>query len=358
MSPLDAAASAAAASPDVRDTVEYRAAWDLELWKAVQVDRFRKQLERQKNAALVRLESAIRQREKAAKVELARRAQTVTAREAAVEAAEAHLAAQQSRLAEMEKDLRRTRQQLMDAQQRVEDEVRAQVRLANDTIAHRARLLEERVNAAESQAKRAEERQRRAQQDYLTLYEAFSRARSQQLTSATTNANDLLGVSPCTGAGASTAMQLGQLRAHWDAEHQRQLDREEQRHTAEVAAMKGCCRELAEQNHRLTAALARRREQLRRVQSTACAAASAAAAATKPSASLAPAMHTTTGETPEPITRELHRLAMERISLVDGSSGAVRETDAVIVRMDSRMRDLRQQLVAAGSDNTRGDGTE
>lgn len=355
---------AEAASYDVRDTVEYRAAWDLELWKAVQADRFRKQLERQKSLAMADLEEAVKRQEREAKAELARRTRAVAQREEAVKAAEAQLATRQTKATEAEKDLRRMRQQLLEAQQRVEEEVRAQVRLANDTIAHRARLLEERVKAAEAQAQRADERQRQAQQEYLGLYEAFSRYRMQQLTAdGAGGGHNLLAVNS-TGASSSAlspALQLEQLRAQWDAEHQLQVERLEQRHRAELNTLQEHCRDLEEQNRRLTAALARRREQLRLMRASGAGQATPAAApppksalkmeerarTTVPLPASPPAvLDAATREVVAQLTRELRRLEADRITLVDGSCGAVRETDDVIVRMDARMQELRQQLAA------------
>lgn len=379
-SPSPAAGAPAAAAPDVRDTVEYRAAWDLELWKAVQADRFRKQLEKQHGVAVADLARSVRQREKMAKEEVAQRTAAVAAREEAVKAAEVQLAARQAKTAEAEREVRRMRQQLMDAQQRVEDEVRAQVRLANDTIAHRARLLEERVKAAEGQAKRADERQRQSQEEYLALYEAFSRYRTQQLTSTSTlngggGGGGLLAVSStaATSSALGPAFQLEQLRAQWDAEQQLQLDRQAQRHRAELATVQERCRELEEQNRRLSAALARRREQLRHIKASGAEAAatqaspspapphgeenkgkgigtisSAGASPAPPAGTPLPASvpDAATREVVERLVRELHRLGTDRVSLVEGSGGAVRETDAVIVSMDARARDLQRQLAA------------
>ncbi|KPI83104.1 hypothetical protein ABL78_7872 [Leptomonas seymouri] len=368
------AATARDASHDVRDTVEYRAAWDLELWKAVQADRFRKQLARQKSAAFADLERSVKRREKEALAELAQRAQGVALREEAAKSVEAQLTARQGKLSEMEKDLRRMRQQLLDAQQRVEDEVRAQVRLANDTIAHRARLLEERVKAAEAQVKRADERQRQAQEDYLGLYEAFNRYRSQQLASAASDTNGFLNVSSTSAAlspALTPALQLEQLRAQWDAEHQLRLDRQEQLHKSEMAIVQERCRELEERNRRLTAALARRREQLRnmrgagadttlmasaspvpqlcvdsRKQTVAVPTSAVSVAAAATLSPPPPVMDALRRETVEQIVRELRRLESDRASLVGGSSGALCETDAVIVRMNDRMRHLQQQLAS------------
>ncbi|GET87572.1 hypothetical protein, conserved [Leishmania tarentolae] len=369
-------APVAGAAHDVRDTVEYRAAWDLELWKAVQAERFRKELERQRRVAFADLDRLVKRRERETQVALQQRTTAVARREEAVQAEETRLTERQQRVADMEKEVRRMRQQLLDAQQRVEDEVRAQVRLANDTIAHRARLLEERVKAAEAQAGRADERQRLAQQEYLTLYEAFSRYRTQQLTSPD-SASDAI-TATARGGSASSSFSMEQLRIQWEAEHQLQLDRQAQRHASDMAAAQQRCRELEEQNRRLTAALARRREQLRRHAensspsplptsvsqrppshagggelegpSGSCTAASSSNVGAVTNALLQRA-HNTEGlrNFVECISRELHRLETERSSLVEGSSGALRETDTVIVRIDARIRELREQLSAVAS---------
>lgn len=361
-----AASPPPAGVPDVRATAEYGAAWDLELWKAVQADRFRAQLERERGAAMAELARVVRRREREAAAAVAVRTESVAAREAAVCAAEAQLAGRQQRVAAAERDVRDMRQQLLAAQARVEDEVRAQVRLANDTIAHRARLLEERVRAAEAQTQRAEERQRQAQQEYLTLYEAFSRHRTQQLGAAAAGAASSGAVTVSSTAAAPLlppAVQLEQLRAQWDAAHQLQLDRQAQRHATEVSAVEARCRELAGENRRLTAALARRREQLRLVRGGAgaptAAASAGAAAPTLPSRPPPPAAAVELSERAASvdcdgavreqaaaIVRELLRLETDRVALVDGSSGALRATDAVILRMDARVRDLQVQLAA------------
>ncbi|CAG9572242.1 conserved hypothetical protein [Leishmania major strain Friedlin] len=390
----ESATPVAAAAHDVRDTVEYRAAWDLELWKAVQADRFRKELEKQRSVAFADLERLVKRREREARVALQQRTTAVALREEAVQAVETRLAEQQQHVSDMEKDVRRMRQQLLDAQQRVEDEVRAQVRLANDTIAHRARLLEERVKAAEAQARRADERQRLAQQEYLSLYEAFSRYRTQQLASPGSASGGT--TATAMGGPASSSFSVEQLRTQWETEHQLQLDRQAQRHASDMAAAQQRCRELEEQNRRLTAALARRREQLRRHAESASppplptsvsqrppshagredregpsGSGTAASSSSTPSSNvgaattalLQPAHKETLRDVVERTSRELHRLETERSSLVEGSSGALRETDTVIVRIDARIRELREHLSAVASWRDAGwrdrvDGTE
>ncbi|KAG5508149.1 hypothetical protein JKF63_05403 [Porcisia hertigi] len=370
----------AAAPHDIRDTAEYRAAWDLELWKAVQADRFRKELEKRRGVAFADLNQLVKRREREARLTLQQRTTELARREEVLQAEETRLAEHERRVADMEKDLRRMRQQLLDAQHRVEDEVRAQVRLANDTIAHRARLLEERVKAAEAQARHADERQRQAQQEYLSLYEAFSRYRTQQLISPNSEGG---GITAASGGAAASSLQMVQLRVQWEAEHQLQLDRQAQRHASDMAAVQQRCQELEEQNKRLTVALARRREQLRRrvedalplplptsvsqrqsprggragSEGVSSDRAAASPSSTPPSAvgpSSTPFLQPANGlaiihDFVERTSHELHRLESERLSLVEGSSGALRETDTVIVRIDARIRELREQLSAVTS---------
>lgn len=357
---------------DLRSTAEYRAAWDLELWKATQADRFRRQLERQQKAAYADLHVVMKKEAAAARLALHQRARAVEERERRIRLEEAQQQERKQRVLEVEKELQRMRQQLLDAQQRVEQEVRSQVRLANETIAHRAKLLEERVAAAEAQTKRAEERQRQSQEEYLKLYESFSRVRTQQLMTTATVAMDSGSAAgsllcPSTlGAERSwsgPALQLEQLRSQWEAEHRLQLDRIEHRHKAELAAAQQRCRELEDHNRKLTAAVARRRAQLSHLQST--------ADSRLPSSVSPPLLQPTSSPPPPPsasggdggilhhscsdafrgakmpaVVQELLRLQSERHTLVEGSHGAICPTDTVVLRMDARIQALQEELLA------------
>ncbi|EPY22625.1 hypothetical protein STCU_08201 [Strigomonas culicis] len=264
---------------------------------------------------------------------LAQRATALDLREEKVRVGEAQLVQKQQRVAEMEKDLRRMRQQLLEAQRRVEEEVRAQVRRANADIAHQSRILQERVLAAEAQTKKAEERQRQSHNEYLQLYESFNRFRTEQLTASAEG--------PAGRVLLDSQAQVQQLRTQHMEELRLAVERVEQRCGAQLAELSARCRELEDQNRRLTAALARRREQLEQYRhrdgdGKRARPAAATAAAPAPRQQL-----------PLPITElsdELGRLRRERVLLVEGSAGALSAADDVVLRLDRRIKEMESQL--------------
>ncbi|EPY40336.1 hypothetical protein AGDE_03592 [Angomonas deanei] len=270
---------------------------------------------------------------------LAQRTVDLDHREEKVRLGEEQLVQRQQRLAEMEKDLRRTRQQLSDAQRRVEEEVRAQVRRANEDIAHKAKLLQERVLAAEEQTKKAEERQRQSHNEYLQLYESFNRFRTEQLS-----ANQEI----TSGSRVFQDMQAQlQIMRSQHAEEQRlQLEKLEQKHQSQLREVLQRNKELEEQNRRLSLALARRREQLRQVGKDDSGEEGTRTTRSKErqSSSEDPAAPAALSPRVVEWMQELYRLRRERVSLVDGSAGAVSPSDGVIVRIDNRIREIEYHL--------------
>lgn len=329
----------------LRRSTEYRAAWDMELWKAVQAERFRQQLERQRANALVDLARTVKQKEEAAMDAIAQRSAAIGAKEARLEREWKAVAQQKARLAEGEKGLRRMRQQLLDAQRRVEDEVRAQVRRANDDITHKALMLQERVKTAEAQAQRAEERQRQAQADYLELHEAFHRYRTQQLTGEGRGAAGSGGsVRPSTGEDPSEQAAAQTLRLRLEHQEEMRLLREslQQQHREELAEILQQNKTLTEQNRRLTGALARRREQLRSHTSGGEGGGRGKQTrADPPATSQQQQLHRSSLE----LTKELERLRRERTQLVKESAGAITEGDLVMRRLDARIHQLADVLL-------------
>ncbi|CAD2221763.1 hypothetical protein AGDE_06349 [Angomonas deanei] len=323
----------------IRETEEYRAAWDLELWKGIQADLFSKNLEKQKKKATADLHRLIQAKAKEHQAALAQRTVDLDHREEKVRLGEEQLVQRQQRLAEMEKDLRRTRQQLSDAQRRVEEEVRAQVRRANEDIAHKAKLLQERVLAAEEQTKKAEERQRQSHNEYLQLYESFNRFRTEQLS-----ANQEI----TSGSRVFQDMQAQlQIMRSQHAEEQRlQLEKLEQKHQSQLREVLQRNKELEEQNRRLSLALARRREQLRQVGKDDSGEEGTRTTRSKErqSSSEDPAAPAALSPRVVEWMQELYRLRRERVSLVDGSAGAVSPSDGVIVRIDNRIREIEYHL--------------
>lgn len=330
----------------LRQSAEYKAAWDMELWKAVQAERFRQQLERQRARAMADLARSVKQKEQDAVEAVERRSAALTAKEAKLERELRAVAQAEARLAERERGVRRMRQQLLDAQRRVEDEVRAQVRRANDDITHKALMLQDRVKAAEAQAQRAEERQRQAQSDYLELYEEFHRFRTQQLTTGGGS-----GQRAAAEEGERVAAEILKLRTEHQEEMRLLREGLEQRHRQELDDVLRRNRELEEQNRRLTGALARRREQLRNIRGGGAEAGTDGDASSRNGPKVRgdeqtlPPQQSRLSWSPAEVTKELDRLRRERTHLVEESAGAIGEQDSIVRRLDARIVQLSAMLV-------------
>lgn len=318
----------------IRDTTEYKAAWDLELWKAVQAERFRKQLEKERVRAMSDLAQSLKLKEKEAAAALEKRAEAVKSRESRLERDAAALTQQKQRLEEAERAVRRMRQQLLDAQRRVEEDVRAQVRRANDDLTHKAAMLQARVKAAEAQAQRAEERQRQSQLEYSELYDAFHRFRTQQLLAANQPA-------PPNGEGGGEPAVVERLRLQHMEEVRLLREGMTQRHAAELGEANRRCHALEESNQRLTAALARRRAQLHTLRGDR----SSTSRPMETAAAVASSQPRCGGAVQSiPILQELERLRLERQALVEGSAGAIGEEDEVVRRLDARIVSLMEEV--------------
>ncbi|CCW69688.1 unnamed protein product [Phytomonas sp. Hart1] len=298
---------------DIRKTEEYQAAWDLELWKAIQAERFRRQLEQHRTRALKDLAQLVKRKEEETTTAMARRGEGLKAREASLEKEAAALKRRERALGESERGLQRVRQQLLEAQRRVEEESSEHARQLHEAT-HRASLLQARVQAAELQAQRAEERQRQTHADYLRLYADLRRERCEG--------------APAGGGGEPDDARVGPLREHYVEEQRLLRERMEQRHRAALAEVTQRCRELEAHNEHLAAALARRREQLRarRRQDN------RGDDETSPSPSEAG------------LRRELGRLVEERAALLEGSAGAIDLENPVVLRLDARLNGIRRQL--------------
>lgn len=263
---------------DWRGTIEYRAAWDVEVWKALQVDRFRQQLEKHKAAALEELQRRVRKQEKAEEELLQQKRREMEQREKGIKSEEQRQIQQRRRLDDAEKELATSRQQTLDAQKRAEEEIRIHVRRANEDYEHKALRLRDQVSAAEGHSRRLEERLARSEADYLHLFEEFHRFRTEHVVHGTSmmhNGSTHYSVASDSGKGNAThdehlgeaktsASLMVEMMRSRHAEELRALDeRLEAKYKNELEKVRQECATLIEKNGQLTAALARRREQLR-----------------------------------------------------------------------------------------------
>ncbi|RNF04161.1 hypothetical protein TraAM80_05313 [Trypanosoma rangeli] len=338
---------------DVRGTVEYRAAWDVELWKAIQTSRLRRELEEQKKKALAALAKFVKSREQQAMESCELRERESGRREQRLVEEEKQIEKRKWRLAEMEKDMRNIRQQLVEARRRAEAEAQAEVRRAKEDAAHAVALQEQRIQAAEAHTKRAEERLQQTQRDYLMLSEEFHRFRTRELAAPPEK---------------STSIEA-RLRTEFAMEQQALQDRLERRHAEREEQLTRRCRELEEENRRLTALATKRKEQMRRGteevarltsvnnalegrlrQRSARDIAAEAADARKTEKQVV--MGDATPQIPAvdvlPIAEEIERLRCERRAILEGSAGAL-DVDSDVVRcLDAKINDMLERLNGRG----------
>ncbi|KAH9599389.1 hypothetical protein LSM04_008783 [Trypanosoma melophagium] len=348
----------AVVAASVRGTVEYRAAWDVELWKALQAARLQRQLEEQKKKALAALAKFIKIREQQAVANCEIKERDLVRREQRVAEEEKQIERRKWRLTEMEKDLRQLRQQLADARRRSEEDAMLEVQRAKEDAAHAVALQQQRVQAAEAQTQRAEERLQQAQRDYLALSEEFHRFRTRGLTAPP----------------ESITSVESRLRAEFAVEQQALQDRLERRHKDNEHQMLQRCRELEEENRRLTALATKRREQLRRTADDLAqlkqvnnsleerlqrlSSAAPPAAAEDSTAVTGGKRKRTVGLKDGNIVREtqavnvaslvkeIERLRRERRTIVEDSAGALDEDSDVVRCLDARISDMVRELHA------------
>lgn len=336
-----------------RNTVEYRAAWDLEVWKAVQAERFRRQLEKHKVIALDELRRRMKAKEKQELAVLMERRKDLERREEIFKAEETKQRQQKSRLEEAEKELTRARHQLLEAQKRVEEEIRVQVRRANEDFEHKSLLLRDQVRMAEAQAKRLEERLARSEADYLVLFEEFHRFRTEHVTGSNGGGHY---VDSGVESGNTTRYLLVEGLRSRHAEELRLLqDRLEQKANHEIQDWRRRCEELEKENTKLVSALARRREQLR-LSSISINGNGYRMKKTTPSSILVTSSPQTLNDPSKTannapnisskmiaIAVELDRLQRERCRLIEESGGALDKGDAVVDSLTARIAALRNE---------------
>lgn len=360
---------------DWRGTIEYRAAWDIEVWKALQVDRFRQQLEKHKAAALEELQRRVRKQEKIEEELLQQKKREIEQREKGIKSEEQRQIQQRRRLEDAEKELTASRQQTLEAQKRAEEEIRIQVRRVNEDYEHKALRLRDQVSAAEGHSRRLEERLARSETDYLHLFEEFHRFRTEHVVHGTgmvNNGNTHFAVANDNERGnvahdvdlgvtkTSASLMVDMMRSR-HAEELRALDeRLEAKYKNELEKVRQECTTLMERNSQLTAALARRREQLRQLRDQ--------QHLLQPGKGVERTdVHVPTGKSsglcekgislPDarekgllslPLSAELERLQRERHRLIYESGGALGDGDPVVDELSRRIILMQTQLSLAG----------
>lgn len=346
---------------DWRGTLEYRAAWDVEVWKAVQVERFRRQLEENKAAALTELQRRVQKQEKIEEERLKEKRRQLEIKEKGIRSEEHRQLQQRRRLEEAEKELTTSRQQLLEAQKHAEEEIRIQVRRVNEDYEHKTLRLRDQVTAAEAHSRRLEERLAHSEADYLHLFEEFHRFRTEHvvhgtgMTSSATG-NTAQNIDPSL-ANTPPSLMVEMMRSRHAEELRALEERLEARYEHELRKVRQQCADLMEKNTQLAGALARRREQLRQLREQQHVFHPVGGA--QPPTSVLPAGRPSLPSEKEKnlletggkqavvslaLSAELERLQRERHRLIYESGGALGEGDPVVDGLSRRIILLQTQL--------------
>lgn len=237
----------------LRATAEYRAAWDIEVWKATQLGHFQTEFKDLKRKALEQWRQELKEKEMAATAALDRQQRDAALRERRIAEDEKTVERRKQKLAEAERELKALRQQMQEQQARAIADADANTRRVKDDMLHKVALLQQKLDSAEEATKRAEDRWQQSQLEYTKLFEEFSAFRTRQVSNP----------------DAAVAMQLERVRSEHTAELMALQDRLDRRHQEHVMTLTHRNQTLEETTHRLSSQLAQKRTRLRQAEADA-----------------------------------------------------------------------------------------
>jgi centrosomal protein CEP120 len=231
----------------IRDTPEYAAAWDLELWRAVQLAKAQRELKAAERKALEEMRVRVQAKEKAELAHVEKRMRECAAREAALAKATEALEKRKAHVKEVETELRRQLDETDEFRKRLDSECDARVARIKDEVTHRLELQHQRLVEAQDQIKRTDERAANASKEYIKLYEEFSGFKTRMLSQS----------------GPMLTQQLDAMRAQNESNllmmterHDRAMADARRAHRDEVAALQA-------ETQKLREALSSKKEQAR-----------------------------------------------------------------------------------------------
>ena len=166
----------------LRHTPEYRVAWDLELWKAVQKKKAEKEVKDFKRRLQDEARGSLLIQEKEIKREMEKTLKELSTRQKKLEEDEARQEKRRVRLLEAEKELDRRMTALSDQRRRVEEDADARAKRLKAEYTHREEIVNSKLHQTEEALKRSEERLQVSQKEYMRLWEDFSAFKTRQLT--------------------------------------------------------------------------------------------------------------------------------------------------------------------------------
>ena len=249
-------AGAAAALPDtllavedeLRRTAEYKVAWDLELWRAVQRQRVEKEVREYRKKLHDEAKATLLSQEREIKKELEKAIGELAAKEKLFEEEERRQDRRKTKLLEAEREMERRSGLLVEHRRRLDEEAEQRVRRFKAEFEHKEELSQQRLHSLQDSLKRTEGRLEAGQKEYLKLWEEFAEFRTRTLTHA-----------------PSEGIAMERLRVQHSGELRLLQERMERSARDAAAELSRRLEAALAEGSRATTALAHKKEQLRQV---------------------------------------------------------------------------------------------
>jgi hypothetical protein len=228
----------------LRNTEEYRAAWDVEVWKALQIRQFQSEFKDSKRKQLESFKTSLEAKEKEALSAVDRHSRELTTRERRIVEEERLLERRRQKLGEQERELKSTQRQLEEHRRALDAEAELRVQRVKEEMAHRVELLQQKNAQSEDVNKRTEERLHASQAECMRLFEEFSAFKTRQFGNP----------------DAVVAAQLERMRTDHNLELSSLQDRLDRRHQEQVMSLTHRCQQLEDQVTTLSSALASKKQ--------------------------------------------------------------------------------------------------
>ena len=169
---------------EVRHSPEYAAAWDVEVWRTVQIHRARADAKQAEKKLIEAMKKRVDALESDRMAQLEKRVRAAAAQERKHRMSSEMLAKKRQKIQEMEASLARQLAETEAFRKRITEEADARVARVKEEVQHQIDVLQQRDQDHQEQRRRADERIAASQKEYLKLWEEFSHFKTKMLTNA------------------------------------------------------------------------------------------------------------------------------------------------------------------------------
>lgn len=328
---------------DIRNSPEYAAAWDLELWKAVQLQKIQHELRSYECKGVDDAHSRILKYERDTMHQIEMKLKEVIIKEQKLASQQDQISKRRSKLIELETVLKRQIEETDDFRKRIEDEANTRVKRVKEEVMHKMELLHQRLLESQDQAKRSEERTTSSQREYLKLWEDFSEFKTKTLSLAAPQFRQQLNDALSHQESQKLLVQerhdrrIQELEQHHQERYE-QLHRDHQKISEQYVHRREQCRSL---QHALAAVEAERNELSTEIGRLRQQLGSCSERHTKPQS--IPVIRNVNAEVMSSIQSEVSRLQKERANLLTNFGGTYHSGSAIILDLDNKIRKLQRE---------------